>query len=254
MPLLSSSPRSTSSKSHESSTCSTPPNPQITPSTSVEQDETITLQENYRGQHYSSKLVQLTDHPIVRVTSTDLNTTSFLPSSNDLNDGIISTFRDRSRSPRPHATRDKEELQSETFDHPLSTSWWGEGNHMAKPWRDPKKKRMPSEQTEALQTTRKVSNSIIPDSFFPSMDSEDQVECCRNSFDASLSNLLTIILESRTSHRICAGNGCRHNPRSSFYWRRSPEFSTHSRSSSSWKAFAQHLGCFTASRCKSYVT
>ena len=42
-------------------------------------------------------------------------------------------------------------------------SWWGDSDkHTARPWYDPpkKKKTVPSEQTEALQSTRKVcSNS-----------------------------------------------------------------------------------------------
>lgn len=42
-------------------------------------------------------------------------------------------------------------------------SWWGDSEkHAARPWYNPpkKKKTVPSEQTEALQSTRKVSNSL----------------------------------------------------------------------------------------------
>jgi hypothetical protein len=71
---------------------------------------------------------------------------------------MISTFRDRSRSPAPRVARDEGDLRpEEASDHPLRTSWRGE----KRPWRDPKKNILPSEQTEALQSTRKVSNSVF---------------------------------------------------------------------------------------------
>ena len=41
-------------------------------------------------------------------------------------------------------------------------SWWGDSErHAARPWYNPpkKKKTVPSEQIEALQSTRKVSNT-----------------------------------------------------------------------------------------------
>ena len=123
-----------------------------------EKEETISLRDHYRGR-YSSDAVQLTDYPTVRVTSTGIKeTSSFLPSSNSFNDRMISTFRSRSRSPGPkelpRVFHDEGELRPPTSDNPLRTSWWGEEKHA------PKKK---AEQTEALQSTRKVSSNVIPD-------------------------------------------------------------------------------------------
>ena len=137
---------------------------QTTPPAYSEKGETISLRDHYRG-HYSSNAVQLTDYPTVRVTSTGVKeTSSFLPSSNDFNDRMISTFRSRSRSPGPRelprVIHDEGELRPPTSDNPLSTSWWGEEKHAVRSWRDPMKK---TEQTEALQSTRKVSINVIPD-------------------------------------------------------------------------------------------
>ena len=130
---------------------------QTAPPTYSEEEE---LRDHRRRSH-SFDSVQLTDHPTVRVTSTDVGEkSSSLPSSNDFNDRMISTFRNRSRSPGPSVIRGEGELRSQTSDHPLSHSWWGEEKHVVRPWHDPKKK---SERTEALQSTRKVSNNVIPD-------------------------------------------------------------------------------------------
>ena len=164
MSLLPSSPRSASSTPPGSSTCSTPHAVslnsaalQTSPPTYSEKEETISLPEHRRGRHLSDS-AQSTDYPTVRVTSTDVKEmSSSLPSMNDFNDRMISTFRNRSRSPGPSIFRDEHQQKS---DHPLSTSWWGEEKHLARP---SKKKTVPSEQTEALHSTRNVSNSFIPD-------------------------------------------------------------------------------------------
>ena len=108
--------------------------------------------DNYRGQ-YSS----YTDNPSVRVTPIDFEGRQ---PSNDFNDWMISTIRTRSRSPGPSVVRDEGELQpqtSESSDHQLSHSWWSE-NHVVRP----KKKTEVTEKTEALQSTRRVSNNLNP--------------------------------------------------------------------------------------------
>ena len=123
---------------------------QISPPAYSEKGETISLRDHYRGR-YSSDAVQLTDYPTVRVTST-------------LNDRMISTFKSRSTSPGPRelprVIHDEGELRPPTSDNTLSSgNSWGEEKHAVRSWRDPKK----TEQTEALQSTRKVSNNVIPD-------------------------------------------------------------------------------------------
>ena len=153
MSLLPSLPASTSSTSPGSSTCSTPrahslapKDLQAAPPTYSDEEES---QDNYRGPYSDSK------HPSVRVTHTDgEEKSSSLPSSNNFNDRAIFTFRNSSKSPGPSFIRDEGELLSQTSDQPLSHSWWGEEKHVVKP----KKK---TEQTEALQSTRKVSNNNI---------------------------------------------------------------------------------------------
>ena len=164
MSLLPSSPRSTSSTPPGPSTCSTPRAVSLnsvtlstTPPGYSEKGETISSQYHYRGR---SDAVQLTDYPTVRVTSTDVKETSpSLPASNDYNDLMISTFRNRPRSPGSSFIHDEGDfLHQQTSDRPLSSSWWGEEKHAVRSRRDPKKK---TEQTEALQSTRKVSNIIL---------------------------------------------------------------------------------------------
>ena len=116
------------------------------------------MHDHHRA-HSTSELVRLsdlTDQPTFKVTSTHEASTS-LPSSNSFEDvdAMRSTFRERSRSPGPRVGHDGS-------DHPLSASWWGVEKHAARPWHDsPKKKLIPSEQTEALKNTRKVSNNAI---------------------------------------------------------------------------------------------
>ena len=122
---------------------------------------------------------------------------------------MISTFRDRSRSPGRSAAREK---GPETSDHPLSTSWWGEKKHSE----PKKKKRVSPEQTEALRSTQRVSNSVFLDSV-----SSRAGALCRPDADqstryifSSLEDLLMtslFIIESCASHRICIGNCCRYN-------------------------------------------
>ena len=74
---------------------------------------------------------------------------------------LTSSFSDLSRSPQAGSSmvRDEGELRvPEVSDH---LSWWGGSEkHTARPWYNPpkKKKTVPSEQSEALQNTRKVSN------------------------------------------------------------------------------------------------
>jgi hypothetical protein len=166
MSLLPSVPRhGSTSPTSGSSTCSTPravssslaPTDIQTPPPTYSEEEDL---RDHRGRH-SSDPVQFTDHPTVRVTSTEVEEkSSSLPSSNDFNDRMISTSRNRSRSPGRSVFRDEErDLRPQTSDHPLSHSWWGEEKHVVRPWRDSKKK---TEQTEALQSTRIVSNNVIP--------------------------------------------------------------------------------------------
>lgn len=59
--------------------------------------------------------------------------------------------------------RDEGELKVPEDDSDRA-SWWGDSEkHAVRPWYNPpkKKKTVPSEQTEALQSTRKVSNVVI---------------------------------------------------------------------------------------------
>ncbi|KAF8805001.1 hypothetical protein BYT27DRAFT_7193708 [Phlegmacium glaucopus] len=111
--------------------------------------------------HRGHSTSDLTDQPTVKVTSH--GTPSSLPSSSTFNDGMVSTFRDRSRSPA--RVQQIEPEASDQSDHPLATSWWGVGEkHVARPWHDtPKKKAtVPSEQIEALQSTRKrVAQAVV---------------------------------------------------------------------------------------------
>lgn len=162
MSLLPSFPRHRStSPTSGSSTCSTPRAVSLAPTDLQTSPPTYSEEEELRKGPYSSDSPRFADHPTVRVTSTDVEEkSSSLQSSNDLNDRMISTFRNRSRSPGSSVFRDEEDLRPQTSDHPLSHSWWGEEKHVVRPWRDPKKK---TEQTEALQSTRKVSNNVFPD-------------------------------------------------------------------------------------------
>jgi hypothetical protein len=100
--------------------------------------------------HDDYRALSDSDHPSVRVTMTDVEE-KFSSPSNDLNDRMISTVSNRSRSPA-RVVRDEGELQAQTSDQLLSHSWWG--GDVARP----KKK---TEQTEALQSTRKVSNDNV---------------------------------------------------------------------------------------------
>ena len=147
-PSLLSLPRT----SPESSTCSTPravslplapTELQTAPSTYSKED----LRDNYRGPYSSDS-----DYPSVRVTAIDVEEKSSPPSLKDFDDRMVSTFRSRSKSPGPSVNRDEGDLRPQTSDHPLSHSWWNEEKHVVRP----KKK---SEQTEALQSTRNVSNN-----------------------------------------------------------------------------------------------
>ena len=150
LPSLSHTPpgSSTASTPRASSSALAPVDIQPAPPTYSEEEE---LQDNYRGRYNFDF-----DHPSVRVTSTDVEekSSSQALSSNDFNDRMVSTFRSRSRSPAPSFLRDEGELRLQTFDQPLSHSWWNEEKHVVRP----KKK---TEQTEALQSTRKVSNDIV---------------------------------------------------------------------------------------------
>lgn len=84
-----------------------------------------------------------------------------MPSSptNAFDSKITSSFSELSKSPQAGPSMVfKEELRvPEDSDH---LSWWADSEeHTARPWYNPpkKKKTVPSEQTEALQSTRKVS-------------------------------------------------------------------------------------------------
>ena len=141
---------------------STPP---TAPAASLEELNTISLWPHHR--HSTPNLVQLTDpgHQFVNVISPD-GTSSSLPSSptNAFDDGMKSTFRDLSRSIGSQMKGG--ELRVEDSDHSSNASWWGDSEkHVARPWHNlPKKKKtVPSEQIEALQSTRKVSDNVIPD-------------------------------------------------------------------------------------------
>lgn len=151
-----SSPHSTSSAG--SSISSTPRivlsplNPAPTPASSKDLNK-LPLGLHHRGHSTSDLPVQLFDHSSVQLTTH--GTSSSLPSSSAFDDSMRSTFKNRARSPIP---RHEAELQPEDPDHRLRESWWGE-KHVTKPWHDLVKK-VPSEQTEALESTRKVSNIL----------------------------------------------------------------------------------------------
>ena len=127
--------------------------------------------DNYRG-HYSGS--SYSDHPSVRVTQIDFEENL----SNDFNDWMMSTSRTRSRSPGPSYVRDEGELQPQTSESSdqLSHSWWSE-DHLVRP----KKKTKVTEQTEALQSTRRVSNNL----------NTRWVSTSRVERDPSLEHLLT---------------------------------------------------------------
>ena len=58
---------------------------------------------------------------------------------------------------------DEELRVPEDSDRLSRASWWGDSEkHAARPWYNPpkKKKTVPSEQSEALQSTRKVSITV----------------------------------------------------------------------------------------------
>jgi hypothetical protein len=194
-PLPRTSPGSSASSTPRAvSSALAPIDLQTVPPTFLEEEE---LQDNHRGPYSSDS----SDHPRVRVIPTDLEERS--PSSNDFNDPsrMISTFRNRSRSP----VRD-EGLRPQSYpSDQLSQSWWSEEYHVDKP----KKKAEVTERTEALQSTRKVSNSLIP-----RWDSESAYLRSRDTLVASLEHSLMspFFLESRTSHWICIGNRCRYRP------------------------------------------
>jgi len=85
--------------------------------------------------------------------------------SDDLGEGLKSTFRDRSRSPARGSRDQKVELlpvQGSTSPKlDMLSSWYGD-NHVRRPWQgSPKKKKtVPYEQTLALDETRKVCTLI----------------------------------------------------------------------------------------------
>lgn len=158
-----------SSKSSTPRIVLSPLNPASTPPIAMSQDpNTLSL----RPLHSTPNLVQLSDpidHPsqFVKVTSPD-GTSSSMPSSlsNPFDDNMKSTFRDLSKSPQPRMAYDQGKLLVEDSDHSSIISWWGDSEkHVPRPWHNsPKRKKtVPLEQTEALQTTRRVSNHIIPD-------------------------------------------------------------------------------------------
>ena len=132
---------------------SSSPNSKPPPSSSISSASSIGI--------LSTSNLQLSDPSDVSVKITSAGgTLCSLPSSpsNAFNDNMKSTFSDLSRSHGPPMVYDEGELPvPEDSDH---LSWWGDSEeHAARPWYDPprKKKTIPSEQTEALQSTRKVS-------------------------------------------------------------------------------------------------
>ena len=93
-------------------------------------------------------------------------TSSSMPSSptNIFDSKMTSSFGDLSKSPQagPSMVFDEGELGVPEDSDLLS--WWGDSEeHTVRPWYNPpkKKKTVPSEQTEALQSTRKVSASVF---------------------------------------------------------------------------------------------
>ena len=115
-----------------------------TPTYSEEEE----LRGNYRGPYSSD-----TGHPSVKVTPTDVEERHL---SYDFNDRMISTLGNRSWSPGPSVVRDDGELRPQTSDQ-LSHSWWSEENHVVK-----SKKTERTDALQTLQSTRKVSNNLIP--------------------------------------------------------------------------------------------
>ena len=74
-------------------------------------------------------------------------------------ESIKSTFRERSRSPA-RGSSDLGGLEAvEPDESQMASSWWAE-KHVARPWQDiPKRKRtVPPEHREALDSTRKVTD------------------------------------------------------------------------------------------------
>ena len=94
---------------------------------------------------------------VISAGGTSCFTPASPPASFEVN--MKSKVRDRSRS--PGLPSDEGELGvSEDSDR---ASWWGDSEkHVARPWYNPpkKKKTVPSEQIEALQSTRKVSITV----------------------------------------------------------------------------------------------
>lgn len=144
---------------------STPPTAR---SASLQETNAPSLQPHNTA-HSTPNLVQLsdhtdiTDHPSqsVKLISPDGTSSSISsPPLNVFDDSVKSMFKDLSRSPGPQMAYDVVE------DHPSKASWWGDEKHVARPWHnEPKKKKtVPSEQTEALQSTRRVSSNSIPNS------------------------------------------------------------------------------------------
>jgi abelson tyrosine-protein kinase 1 len=129
--------------------------------------------------------IDITDHPSLEsVKVTSPNGTLFSIPSPPLNafDGSVkSMFRDLSRSSGPQMAYDVGE------DHPSKASWWGDEKHVARPWHNsPKKKKtVPSEQTEALQSTRRVSNIFL----YSELMSLLFVDSCRSLLMIVLSSL-----------------------------------------------------------------
>lgn len=158
--LIPSSPPNSTLASSSSDSSSRSRTPLASSSTTSPPNQPISLPtpaEYLRNQQSNSLLLQpsdLNDHPAISTDESSTNI-SFLNGLQDSttpiirkrsispgsHDGILSTFRDHSRSPRSPLAE-------------VESSWWGPERHVARPWHDSPKK------TEALQNTRKVSNNI----------------------------------------------------------------------------------------------
>ncbi|KAF8147822.1 hypothetical protein B0H34DRAFT_738281 [Crassisporium funariophilum] len=95
--------------------------------------------------------------PTVHVTSAH-GDASALSLPDAFKEGMNSTFRDRSRSPA-RGSNDQIMRRPGSSVNPaksMTSSWWGEG-HVSRPWHDSprRKKTVPPEQIEALESTRK---------------------------------------------------------------------------------------------------
>ena len=110
------------------------------------------------------QLSDRTDLSVKLVSAGGTSSSMLSPPSTAIDDKMKSTFRDL-QVPGPMVCDELEgELQVPEVSASDRASWWGDSEkHAARPWYNPpkKKKTVPSEQIEALQSTRKVSHYYL---------------------------------------------------------------------------------------------